>query len=100
MPARLNRAAFDRARAFIDAKGRALDAALLRHTFDEADPEAALALLAPYQNPDGGFAHGLEPDLPTPASTAIVTSVGLQILRQLGAPANHAMVRGAIHKPS
>lgn len=96
MPARLTRAAYDRARAFVDAQGRALDVALLRHTFDGADAEAALALLAGYQNPDGGFAYGLEPDLPTPASTALVTSVGLQILRQLGAPADHLMVRGAI----
>ena len=96
MPPRLSRAAYAQARAFVQDQGRDLDAAILRHAFDGADTEAALALLARYQNPDGGFAHGLEPDLPTPASTAIVTSVGLQILRQLGAPADHPMVGGAI----
>ena len=96
MPARLARADYDRARAFVDGQGRDLDAALLRHGFDGAEPGSAFAALARYQNPDGGFGHGLEPDLPTPASTVIVTSVGLQSLRQLHAPADHPMVRGAI----
>jgi len=96
MPARLTRAAYDRARAFVRSQGRDLDAALLSHTFDAGPAEPALTQLARFQNPDGGFAHGLEPDLPTPASTAIVTSVGLQILRQLGAPTDHPLVRGAI----
>ena len=94
--ARLTRAAYDQARAFVNTRGRRLDAALLDHAFDHAAADSALVLLAGYQNPDGGFAHGLEPDLPTPTSTAIVTSVGLQLLRQLGAPAEHAMVRAAI----
>ena len=96
MPARLTHDAYDRARAFVADKGRSLDAALLRHAFDGSDALPALVLLAKFQNPDGGFAHGLEPDLPTPASTAIVTSVGLRILRQLGAPADHDMVGSAI----
>ena len=96
MPACLSRAAYDRARAFVASEGRRLDDALLGYTFDGAGAGAALAILAGFQNPDGGFAHGLEPDLPTPASTAIVTSVGLQSLRQLGTPDDHPMVRGAI----
>lgn len=96
MSAHLPHGAYDRARAFVQSHGRDLDDALLRHAFDGAGAEAGLRALAPYQNADGGFAHGLEPDLPTPASTAIVTSVGLQILRQLGAPADHPMVRGAM----
>jgi hypothetical protein len=96
MAAFLTRAAYERARAFVEARGRDLDKAMLRHGFDKADAERVLDSLATYQNADGGFGHGLEPDLTTPASTAIVTSVGLQLLRQLGAPADHPMVRAAI----
>ena len=96
MRARLSRAAYHRARDFVRSQGRDLDAYLLSHAFDGVGAEPALATLARYQNPDGGFAHGLEPDLPTPASTAIVTSVGLQILRRLGAQADHPMARGAV----
>jgi hypothetical protein len=96
MPAFLTRAAHLRARAFVEEQGRDLDKGLLRHVFDDAGADPVLDILATYQNPDGGFGHGLEPDLPTPTSTAIVTSVGLQLLRQLGAPADHPMVRAAI----
>jgi len=50
--------------------------------------EDALAALAEYQNPDGGFGHGLEPDLRTPDSSAFTTSVAFQYLGALG-PAAH-----------
>lgn len=63
MPSRLSRAALDRARHFVAAKGRLLDAVLLQHALGEGSMADALVALAPYQNDDGGFGHGLEPDL-------------------------------------
>jgi hypothetical protein len=42
-----------------------------------------LAALAHYQNEDGGFGHGLEPDLRTKKSTTIATTVALQILESV-----------------
>jgi hypothetical protein len=96
MPVQLSRSAYQKARAFVEGGGRALDAALLRFTFDGGAASAVLEALAPYQTSDGGFAYGLEPDLPTPAATAIVTSLGLQILRQVGAAADVPMVRRAV----
>lgn len=44
-----------------------------------------LAALAHYQNEDGGFGHGLEPDLRTKKSTIIATTVAMQILESVGA---------------
>lgn len=44
-----------------------------------------LAALSHYQNEDGGFGHGLEADLRTKQSTVISTTLGLQILDQVGA---------------
>jgi hypothetical protein len=44
-----------------------------------------LAALAHYQNDDGGFGHGLEPDLRTKKSTIIATTVAMQILESVGA---------------
>jgi hypothetical protein len=96
MTIRLSRPALDRARQFVAAKGRLLDAVLLKLALGEGSGTVVLAALSPYQNEDGGFGHGLEPDLRTPASTAIVTSVGLQILRRARAPSDHPMVEGAI----
>ena len=96
MPSRLSRAAFDRARHFVAAKGRLLDAVLMQHALGCGSGADALVALAPYQNDDGGFGHGLEPDLRTPASTAIATSTAVQLLRRVKAPADHPMVRDTI----
>jgi len=96
MTARLSRAGYRRARQFLDDHGRPVDAALARFIFGEGGADEVLAALALFQNPDGGFGHGLEPDLPTPASTAIVTSEGLRILRRVGAHTEHAMARAAL----
>ncbi|HLI65544.1 MAG TPA: hypothetical protein VKU90_04190 [Caulobacteraceae bacterium] len=95
MAATLSRAAFAKASAFIESEGRALDAALFRHAEGQGPADAAVEALAAYQNADGGFGHGLEPDLPTPASTAIATSIGLRLLREIGVDGGHPMVAAA-----
>ena len=92
---RLSRERFDAARRFMEAEGRALDQALLAQALGEADSEPALVALGVFQNADGGFGHGLEPDTTSPASTAIATSIGLRLLARLGASVRHPIVRAA-----
>jgi hypothetical protein len=92
----LSRDRFEAARAFVDTSGRPLDAALLRHGLGESSAEAVMVALIAFQNPDGGFGHGLEPDMRSPASTAIATSIGLRLLVRVGAAARHPTVVGAI----
>src|ERR1700677_1640572 len=92
----LTRDRFEAARAFVDEHARPLDAALLRHGLGEGPSEAALVALIAFQNGDGGFGHGLEPDMRSPASTAIATSIGMRLLARIGAPAHHPTVVGAI----
>jgi hypothetical protein len=84
------------ARTFMLREARPLDLALWRHRFERGPAAAIVEALAPFQNVDGGFGHGLEPDISTPASTAIATSVGLRHLRRAAVPADHSMVAGAI----
>ncbi|HEY1752850.1 MAG TPA: hypothetical protein VGG29_16450 [Caulobacteraceae bacterium] len=96
MAAMLSRDRFQAARAFVEAGPRPLDAALLRHGLGEADTEAVMVALIAFQNPDGGFGHGLEADMRSPASTAIATSIGLRLLARVAAPARHPTVIGAI----
>lgn len=96
MPAKLSNAGFHKACAFVEIEGRALDAALLRYDLGEGPAEAVLTALAAYQNPDGGFGHGLEPDLASPASSAIATSVGLRCLRRVETVGRHPMVEAAL----
>jgi hypothetical protein len=96
MASRLSSAGFARARAFVEATGRPLDRALLAFGLGEAGPAPVLNALVSYQNGDGGFGHGLEPDLATPASSAIATSVGLRVLGEVDADAGHPMVRASL----
>ena len=93
---RLSQAAFQRAKAFVSEQGRDLDRALLAYHFEDGTIDNVLAALADYQNDGGGFGHGLEPDLRTPASSVIATTVAFQNFRSLGVPADHPMVRRGI----
>jgi len=92
----LSRTRFEAARQFVSTHGRALDAALLAKSRGHGSAEAVMVALIAFQNPDGGFGHGLEPDMRSPASTAIATSIGLRLLARVGAPVRHPTVVGAI----
>jgi hypothetical protein len=92
----LPRERLDAAVAFISASARPLDVALFQHGRGEDAADAALLALAAFQNGDGGFGHGLEPDTSSSASTAIATSVGLRFLARVGAGERHPMTRAAI----
>ena len=56
------------ARSFMAAHARALDRRRFELIFDGEDAEFALGALRAYRNPDGGYGHGLEPDLRAPES--------------------------------
>ena len=88
--------AVDRARGFVEDSGRPLERARLALQLDGGDAGAVIHELAQFQNADGGFGHGLEPDLRTPTSSALATTVGLQVLREVGAGEDHPVVAGAI----
>jgi hypothetical protein len=80
----LSQAAFDRARHFIETEARPLEQARFQYHFADAGAAAVEAALAALQNPDGGFGHGIEPDLRTPDSSVLGTSIALQVLREIG----------------
>jgi hypothetical protein len=61
-----------------------VDRARFAFHFEHGPPSAVVQALAAFQNEDGGFGHALEPDLRTPASSAIATATGLAILREVG----------------
>jgi hypothetical protein len=86
--------ALARARDFVYANGRVLDRRLFGARFDGEDPAGVVAALLAHRNPDGGFAHGLEPDTRTPHSQPLDTWIALELLRSLGGPADE-VVRAA-----
>jgi hypothetical protein len=92
----LSHSAFNRAVTFIRSEGRSLDAELLDHALTGGNAPSVLAALAAYQNDDGGFGRALEPDIRSPASSAIATSTGFQVLRRVSAGLEEPMVRRGI----
>jgi len=93
---KLTREAQERARAFLYTQARPLERAFYAYEFEAGSRIAVFRELAAFQNPDGGFGHGMEPDLQLADSSALATTVGLQHLRALGASSEDPLVRGAM----
>ena len=56
------------ARSFMASHARVLDRRRFELLLEGADAEPVIAALNGYRNPDGGYGHGLEPDLRAPES--------------------------------
>jgi hypothetical protein len=76
--------ALKRSKMFIYENGRLLDRKLHEYFFEGGDLQACLKALLAYQNPDGGFGNGIEPDLKCPDSTAIGAETAMVTLDMLG----------------
>lgn len=92
----LSHEAFGRAQQFLKTRARPLERTLFEYRLENGAAENVVGELARFQNADGGFGHALEPDSRTPSSSALATGIGLQLLKELGCPSNHPMVRHAI----
>jgi hypothetical protein len=76
---------FGAAERFLQANARLVDQRLFAACF-RGGPAAAVAdALRGYQNADGGFGHGLEPDKRCPASLPIDVEIAFQTLAMAGA---------------
>ena len=85
--------ALARAKAFISEQARPLEQRLYLYRCEGGAAGDVLGALAEFQNEEGGFGHGLEPDVRLADSSVIATTVALQILRDLGVGSEHQMVQ-------
>jgi Prenyltransferase and squalene oxidase repeat len=74
----------DKATKFIWSTARLLDRRRFAYLFLDGDSQAVLAALLPYQNPDGGFGSGLEPDIRGPVSQPVPTWTALGVFDEIG----------------
>ena len=72
--------AFRRAREFILANSRLLEQRAFAALFEGAPTQGVVDALRGYQNDDGGFGHGLEPDKRCPASLPIDVEIAFEDL--------------------
>jgi len=70
----------EKAQGFIYKNGRLLERKLFEYFFENGSKQACLKALSAYQNEDGGFGNGIEPDLSCPDSTAIGAETAMYVL--------------------
>jgi hypothetical protein len=75
----------DAARQFLAASGRVLDQRRYERLFADGDAAPVRDAVAAYQNADGGFGHGLEPDGRDPASQPLAIEIALRVLDEADA---------------
>lgn len=87
---------FAKAAGFIHSAARPLERALFAFHFEKGSRDAVLAELAKFENPDGGFASCLEPDMRWCGSSPLGAKMALAILDEVGTPASDPHVQRAI----
>ena len=93
---KLSKDRFDAACQFIRKHARPLDACLFAFQFENGNEEDVLGELSKYQNDDGGFGHGIEPDFRLKVSSPMATSIGIQYYDAVNGPSDSDMIRSAI----
>lgn len=84
----------ERALNFVRENGTPFDRIRLAHFLGQGvDVEAALQALLPFQNEDGGWARGLEPDYTGPVSTLSTSVQALRLLGELGLATHPVFLR-------
>ena len=83
-------------RNWVHRNSRPLDLALWKYHFEGGNAEAVTEELRFYQNADGGFAHGVEPDLWNPCSTPYATLTAAGILERCGALRDGKVLEGIL----
>jgi hypothetical protein len=73
-----------RARTFVYGNGRLLEQRVWVSLFEGGDPAAVVRAVVAYQNEDGGFGHGLEPDKRAPGSQPLDVDIALERLVTVG----------------
>jgi hypothetical protein len=76
----INDEQINRVKDFVFRTGRLLERKLFEYFFENGTQRACMKALVAYQNPDGGFGNGIEPDLLCPDSTAIGAETAMFVL--------------------
>ncbi|GGA68167.1 hypothetical protein [Ornithinibacillus halotolerans] len=93
---KLLKADLHKTKAYLDNHCRQLERARFKYFYANGEKEKVLEELKVYQNSDGGFGNGIEPDFWTPVSSPMATWAAGQILFEIDADKNEPMVQQMI----
>lgn len=92
----LSQRAFDRAAEYIALNARSLERTQFECHFGSGSISDVLAEPGCFRNDDGGFGHGIEPDLPMPSSSPFASTLAFQVFRVLAVPGDQPVVGDGI----
>ena len=95
MKKRMTQAQFQQIRRWVLRNGRPLEWARWQAMFEGGSRNQAAEVLSGYQNADGGFGWGLEPDCMNPQSSPYQTGSALALAEALQLDAHDPLYRGA-----
>lgn len=81
---KLSKSNFRKVASYIKRNGRELDQRLFSFYFEKGTKEDVIKALKKYQNNDGGFGHGIEPDFRSPSSSSIDTTMAIEYMEKIG----------------
>ncbi|WP_176481895.1 hypothetical protein [Paucisalibacillus globulus] len=84
---------FNLTKEFLSQNCRELEIARFEYLFGNGSKENVIEKLKRYQNTDGGFGHGIEPDFWLPNSSPMATWAGGQILLEIEASKEEPIVQ-------
>lgn len=82
--------------SWIKRNARPLEAARWEFQFEGAARDRVINCVAAFQNADGGFGHGIEPDFWSPYSSPMATWAAGQILIEIDAAPNEQVVKSMV----
>jgi len=80
---KLSKTLFNQLNSYMNKKARPLESAIFNYYFNDSSGDDILDSLEEYQNSDGGFGRGIEPDFKLIKSSPMATSIGLRYLSML-----------------
>ena len=87
---------FNKVEQTIRENGRPLDIKVFEYKFQNKSKNAVITELKKYQNDDGGFGHGIEPDFRLKLSSPMATTVALQYCFKIDLPTDDIIYSSAI----
>lgn len=93
---KISKEVFNRSTSWIKRNARPLESARWEYLFESGSRDQIIHYLSAFQNEDGGFGHGIEPDFWLPASSPMATWTAGQILMEIGAGPKEKIVQSMI----
>lgn len=92
----ISRQVLDKSCAYLEQHCRPLEQKRFAYLFNDGSAGEVLDCLQQYQNDDGGFGNGLEPDFLLPDSSPLATTIAFQIFQKIALTELRAPVKRAV----